>query len=184
MGYVRKLFGSGRKLEAVGGAANPVESILESPPASAAYARFRADGEEVTCFIVHEDASHVHRLPRTVRVDVRSALFDRAGAWLIAVMLRVEGNLYETWWNLHNPVLHQSLLDMSRQDKLLVSFYVDSLEPSRTICIQNPLRDGLTHIMAMLEKMPPWDMECFDRAKEQLYSEYPDPEALWNGMAE
>jgi hypothetical protein len=179
-----RLFGLGQKRETLKDL-NSVDWILQTPYSSAAYARFRgSSGKEVTCFIIHEDANHVQRLPKQVSIDVRATLIERSAVGLVVVMLRIEGEIYETYWNFHRLELRRCFQDMSTQEELLVSFLVDSMEPARTIWIPNPLQSGFGPLMEALAVMPPWTMEEFNKAKEELSLEYPTVQALWDGMVE
>lgn len=179
-----RLFGLGQKRETPK-AINGVDWILSGPSSSAAYARFRNfSGKEVTCFLIHEDSQHIRRLPKQVSIDVRSTLFKRSGVSLVIVMLRIEGEIYETYWNFHNSTLRRCFQDMSTQDELLVSFFVDTAEPTRTISTPNSLRSGFERLMESLADVSPWTIEEFNKGKEELSREYPTVQALWDGMVE
>ncbi len=160
-----------------------IQSLLKSPISTASYARFKeATGDDLTMFNVHEDMPHVKNLPKEVSIDVRNTLFTCSGVGIITVILRIEGEIYETWWNFHNPLFKQCFYDMSKQEKLLVSFYVDNIKPVRTIWTPNILREGFSKIINTLQEMPPWTMQAFDTAKEELYREYATPTDLWNSL--
>ena len=52
------------------------------------------------------------------------------------------GELYETWWNYHNPSIRQSIDDLQHQPRLFSMFFDDSLEPSRVVWAPNGLQTG------------------------------------------
>ena len=184
MSRLSRLFGLGQKMETPK-AINGVDRILSGPPSSAGYARFRnSSGKEGTCFLIHEDSQHIRRLPKQVSIDIRSTVFKRSGVSLVIVMLRIEGEIYETYWNFYNPTLRQCFHDMSTQDEVLVSFFVDTVEPMRTISTPNVLRSGFERLMESLAGIEGWTMEEFNRRKEELSREYPTVQALWDGMVE
>lgn len=184
MGVFTRLFGIWQKKPALKGL-GPVDWILRTPYSSAAYGRFQdSAGKEITCFIIHEDADHLRRLPENLSIDVRCALFERSAVGLVVVMLRVEGEIYETSWNFHSPELRPCFQNLSTQEALLFRFFVDAVEPARTIWIPNPLRSIFSPLIEALAVMPHWTMEGFSNAKEELSREYPTVQALWDGMVE
>lgn len=161
----------------------PIDFLLRSPPSTAGVARVRrGNSQEIfTIFAVHEDAQHVHALPKEVTIDCRAALFVRQGVGLMTALLMVEGELYETWLNFHNPAYQKCFYDLCEQDKLVVSFYVDRSSPERKVWLPNFIRPRLKEVVKLLEAMEPWEMAAFDRAREELYREFPTPQALWAG---
>jgi hypothetical protein len=164
----------------------PVDFLLAQPPGAARCARFRAgaSGEAMTVFTIREDKERVSALPREVPIEVRAAAFFRQGIGLVTVMLRIAGKLYETWLNFHNPAAHECFSDICRQDKILVSFYVDRPSPARTLWIASDLGSRFKGVVKRLEAMEPWEMSAFDRAREELYAQFPTPQALWDEMEE
>jgi len=158
-----------------------VRELLADPPGTATYSRFKqASGGIETRFLVREDASRVARLPRHSRIDIRSALFERSGVGLFAVLFNVEGEIYETWWNWCSPLHRACFQDMINQLEVTISFFVDETEPARTIRATNAVRDTFRTVVDRLAKIPPWEMSDFDRAREKLYDQYPDIQALWS----
>ena len=161
----------------------PIKSILQSPPTTAGFARFReSSGNAIVGLIIHEDERHIRRLPDEVSPDVRSGLFVRSNVGLVTVMLSVAGEIYETWWNFHVPVIQQCFYDVIRQERLPVVFYCGTADPARLIWTHNVLRDRFAAITKSLQEIQPWPMDAFDMARNQLYREYPTPQALWGKL--
>lgn len=164
---------------------DPVAMLLQSPYSSALFALGADDtGEELTMFLLHESPDHVRGLPEEVPVDVRAAVYMRSGVPLVVILLRVSGELYETWWNFHNPAARRGLENLRRQDLLILRFIGDTPEPLRTIALPSPVRDGVRQIWDQLEESDPWEMEAFDRAREQVYAEFATVQALWDDFGD
>ena len=163
---------------------NPIKTLLKAPPGTGAYALFKdeSSGNDVTAFIIKEDTQHINRLPDSVNVDVRAWPFSRFGVFLLVVLLRIEGKIYETWWNWYNEFCQKCFLNILSQDKLLFSFYVDDEKPQRTIWISNKLKESFELAkdnFQKFKKLKPWTMQEFDIARNELYKEYPNPSSLW-----
>ncbi|MGD0654116.1 MAG: HEAT repeat domain-containing protein [Thermoguttaceae bacterium] len=122
------------------------------------------------------------RLPGQVSVIVRTGLFEQAGIGLFAVLLTVEGELYETWWNWCNPLHRSCFQDMSNQNDLIAHFFVDKVQPDRTIRVPNEVRDSFKLAAERLAKLQPWPMGAFDSARETVYREYPNVQSLWSTL--
>lgn len=163
---------------------NAIDLLLQSPYSVATCARFHEgpSADVLTVFMVHEDRPHVDGLPEQVPIDIRASLFVRQGVGVVTVMLGIGDDTYETWWNFHNPALRKCFDDICEQDKLLVSFFVDRPIPERIVWIPNTLRARFREVVGALEEMETWEMTAFDRAREEVYAEYPTPQALWASM--
>jgi hypothetical protein len=185
MNFLRNLFGQEATPESnlnLAGNDN-LSSFLREQVTTAMFVPARlSDGEEIACFLVREDASHVAHLPKQVSIEVRCGLLREANIGLVPVMLRVEGEIYETWGNWHNPYAARCLRSFAQQDKLVIAFLVNSLTPERTLWTPNTLQETFGAMMTELEKMTPWSMSAFDAARERVYQRYPNPQALWAGL--
>jgi hypothetical protein len=163
--------------------ANPIELLLQSPPGSASIARMLLEGpssgQVVTFFTIHEDAQRARAFAEGGSVEMRAAISVLQDVALVAVLLKVAGEIYETWWNFHNPACRDSFYDLCVQEKLPVSVYVDRPVPERTVWMPNLIRSQMNEAVKYLEAMKPWDMAAFDRAREELYQEVPTVQALW-----
>lgn len=160
-----------------------LSSFLREQPSTAMLVPAKlATGEEIACFLVREDSQHVARLSKQVDIEVRWGLIEEANVGLVAVMLRVEGEIYETWGNWHNPYAQRCLRNFARQDKLIIAFLVDSLSPARTLWIPNTSQETFGAMIVNLSSMRPWEMAAFDSARERIYRRYPSPQALWASL--
>lgn len=163
----------------------PVTTLLKSPVSVAGIARFNDESDNVlTSIIIHEDTEHVSRLPKEVPVRIRFGFIVERDVGLVVVMLLIYGELYETWWNYHNPAYHECFNDIIRQDKLLLSFYIDSTEPSRVLWVPNTLKGVFKMAIEEIQTREPWAMHDFDVAREILYRKYPNPKNLWENLVE
>lgn len=185
MNFLRNLFGRETATESrIDLAANEnLSSFLLEQPSTAMLVPARlAAGEEVACFLVREDSQHVARLSKEVAIEARCGLIQEANVGLVAVMLRVEGEIYETWVNWHNPYAQRCLRNFARQDNLIIAFLVDSPSPARTLWTPNGLQETFGAMIAELSGLKPWGMAAFDNARERLYRRYPSPQALWASL--
>lgn len=185
MGFLNRLFGkqSADALELTT-ETSAIQSILRGELATAAYLPFKdSSGERLACFVVHEDQAHVSGLSNQVPIETRCGFFKEKNAGLLTVMLRINGEIYETWWNWCNPLGGDCLPLIAKQDKLIVNFYVDSTNPARTLWTSNSIRDKLNDIVNEVSGMPSWEMSDFDDARQIVYRRYPTPQSLWTAIA-
>jgi len=162
-----------------------VQRLLGTPYTCAIYARVSDPaGKSATCFLLHEEGARVRAMPEQVAIEVRTALLEMRGVGVVVVLLRVGGELYETYWNYHIPELRACFDDMASQDALLIRFYTDSVQPSRTLTLPNSLRETFAIFKQQLSAATPWRMEQFDAAKAAIAVDFPSVQALWEGIAE
>lgn len=185
MNFLGNLF---RKNAATGGgieltANDAILSLLREPPTAARYVPAKIpNGEEITCFTIREDSQHIASLPKQVSIEVRCGLIKESNVGLFAVMLRIESEIYETWWNWCNPLGERCLRNIAKQDKLVIAFFVNSTSPARTLWTPNTLRETFEAVMVELSGMKRWEMAAFDNARERVYGRYSSPQALWASM--
>jgi hypothetical protein len=160
-------------------APDPVAILLDAPPGTALLNLWDDDGEEKTVLMVHETPEHVSELPKEVPMSVRSAILKRSGVDVLVLLVQAGGGIYETWWNWHNPLHRRALLNLCRQDELIVPFFADAREPVRTIALESPVKEGMNAACEHLEATTEWSMEQFDAARDEIYSELPTVEGLW-----
>ncbi len=160
-----------------------ITAILQSPVSVAGIARFKDESDNIfTSIIIHEDTERVSRLPKEVPVRVRVGFIKARNVGLMVVMPKIHGELYETWWNYHNPVYHECFRDIVRQDKLLLAFYIDSPEPARILWVPNTLKEIFKPAIEIILGMVPWTVNDFNVARETLYRKYPTPKDLWENL--
>ncbi|MFX1563429.1 MAG: hypothetical protein ACFFDP_08995 [Promethearchaeota archaeon] len=162
-----------------------ITTFLQSPVGTAGIAPFKDEREnKFTSIIIHEDAEHVSRLPKEVPIRVRTGFIKARNVGLIVVMPKIHGELYETWWNYHNPIGPECFRDIMRQDKLLLVFFIDSPAPARILWVPNTLKEFFKSAIAKILGMKPWTMQEFNVARETLYREYPTPKDLWENLVD
>lgn len=103
--------------------------VLQSSPGLMIYARFQAEsvGEvsEQTGLLIREDMEHIKALPRHPVIEARAGLFNEGDVQLLVIMVKVQGELYETWFNYHQRGgdTAKYLDDWVEQEHLAVIFF-------------------------------------------------------------
>jgi len=162
-----------------------VEALIQAaPPGTMVYARFRPEGGKwETGLLIREESARIRRLGRNPVVEVRAGLFREGSVWLLAILLKAAGELYETWFNYCQPDGgEECLMDWTRQKTLAIIFYGDRGR-ERAISIRNPLADIARQALPVLRQAEPWGMAEFDAVRERLYARYPTVRALWDALA-
>lgn len=121
-------------------------------------------------------------IPEKPSVAVRSHLFLRAGVALVAVLVMVEGETYETWWNYYNPLGPDSFADMTTQELFGLCFHVENTEPERVVWVLNDLQQAFAGHIAEILRLEPWTIEAFDRERAELYRDFTSVASLWEAM--
>ena len=68
---------------------------------------------------------------------------------------------------------------LAGQSRLVFLIYDGtSLDPERTVQLANPLADTIGQIRRVMDGVPPWSMEEFADAREEIYAAYPTPQDL------
>ncbi len=154
------------------------------PPGSAVYARGEFDESMIkeTMFLIREEPLIVQRFPAGVQVELRTGLFADQGVMLVAVIFRIEGEYYETWWNYHQTggVGPQHFSDMTTQARIPILFFTP--EMARSIAIQNSLAPFFDDAAKRIQRMPAWSMQDFEAARERVYARFPTVTKLWNAL--
>jgi hypothetical protein len=163
-----------------------VEQLMKSAPlGSMAYARisFVKPGNWQTALLIREESRWIRRYPKHAIFHVRAGLLQDQGIYLLAIMLKAAGELYETWFNYHRTDGGQEYLeDWARQRDLSLIFYGDRGTRERQISIVNPLADLTRQALPILERSAPWSMADFDAARARICEAYPDLSALWAAL--
>lgn len=162
-----------------------IDTLMRSSPSGTmAYSRFVADtatGWQTGLFI-REDRQHIAALGKSPTVAVRSGMFTEDGVALVAVLVQVGGEVYETWLNYHQTGGGQQYFqDLAKQDRLPIIFY-GSRRRERSIIIRNPLKDLMASALEVLADAKPWSMSQFDQARERIYAQHPSVHALWRAL--
>jgi len=161
--------------------------VMQSSPGLMLYARFQAESEgevsEQTGLLIREDMEHIKALPRHPVIEARAGLFNEGDVQLLAIMVKVQDELYETWFNYHQRGENSEkyLNDWVEQEDLAVIFFSGTgLE--RSVRIRNLLSDLGRRALPLLREAEPWSMEDFDAARARLYERYPTVGDLWKAL--
>jgi hypothetical protein len=164
---------------------DPETIIIAAPAGSAIYGRVSIDGAPMrTVLMIREDDARINALGSAPAIRLKFATFD-AGAVVPAVLMIgiAGGELYETWWNYHQPggIGATHFADMSTQADVPVLFY-DARGRRRAITVRNRLQRAFANATAQIEALPAWSMQDFDTAREGVYARYPDVRDLWRAI--
>ncbi len=166
-------------------ASDPITHLLRSAPGTGTFAPGNVEGKPATIFIIREDLQHLSKFPSNeVDVHLRSSLISLNNVALLPVLIKIDTELYETWWNWHNPYAQKCFLNILSQEKLLFSFYIDQPQPKRIIQLPNLLKSDFKTYHDYLTKMQLWAMQDFDNARNILYKTVTSPQALWDALAD
>ena len=170
---------SGQPVPPVGGLLD--KFLQHAEPGQASMLRFLVDEGMVTGFIIREDEEHIRALPAQPMIEVRSALLVEDGIGVVAILARIEGEIYETWFNRHfeGLGLAECLDDLALQERLFFGFYAGRPQPERIIWMPNHPRDSFERILHLISAMEPWSMEAFNMARMSVLQRYPDLQSLW-----
>jgi len=161
--------------------------VAQSSPGTMIYEQFQVEDQgevwEETGLLIREDMQHIKALPRHPVIEVRAGMLNEGNVQLLAILVKVQGELYETWFNYHQrgEDSEKCLNDWIEQEDLAVIFFSDTgLE--RSIRIRNLLSDLAQRALPLLRQAEPWTMEDFDAARARLYERYPTVGDLWKAL--
>ena len=170
-GYATRLQNLGSPLEVLFSAGGGMlTAIVEEPGQS----------PEV-CFLIQNEPGAVRRLPEVPSIVVHTRLFKIGGVHLVPLVARIGDTWYESWINACADEGRgmEELEILAGQSRLVFLIYDGtSLDPERTVQLANPLADSLSQILRVMQGVPPWSMEEFADAREELYAAYPTPQDL------
>ena len=170
--------------EAPGGDGLLGQFLAHAQPGQAGLMRFLIDEGMVTVMVIREDDEHLQALPTQPMIEVRSALLIENRVGLVAILAKIENEIYETWLNRHfeGMGLDECLDDLAQQEKLLFAFYVDGPEPARTIWSPNRFQDEFARYQEAIGGMEPWSMPQFDQARMRVMQRFPSVQDLWGTL--
>ena len=170
-GYATRLQNLGSPLEVLFSAGGGMlTAIVEEPGQS----------PEV-CFLVQNEPAAVRRLPEIPSIAVHTRLFKIGGVHLVPLVASIGDTWYESWVNACADEGRgmEELEILAGQSRIVFLIYNGtSLDPERTIQLSNPLTDSLSQMLRVMQGVPPWSMEEFADAREELYTAYPTPQDL------
>lgn len=162
----------------------PHHEIKRAPVGSAVYANGEFDENMVKeiMFLIREEPRIVKAFGENPRVELRAGLFQEADVFLVAVLLRIGGEYYETWWNIYQTgddgPLH--FLQMSTQKRIPILFFTP--EMTRSIAVRNSLAPFFQDASEQIAGARVWTMQEFDAARERIYARFPTVTKLWNHL--
>lgn len=162
---------------------NPLVAIKSAPIGSATYARGEFDENMVkeTMFLIREEPRVVQRLGENPQVILRAGQIEQDNVLLVAVLLRIGGAYYETWWNYHQTSGGaQYFEDMATQERIALVFFTP--ERTRQIAIRNSLAPFFASVGRAAAALPAWTMRDFDAARDKIYARFPTVTKLWNHL--
>jgi len=163
---------------------NPQDQIKKMPAGSAIYARAEFDESIIseTVFLIREEPRAVKALGENPKIEIRAGIIQEKGVTLVAVILRIGGEYFETWWNYYQPDGHgqRSFSDMATQERIPILFFTP--EMTRSLAVRNSLAPFFADALRRVQAMPEWSMKDFNAAREVVYAKYPTVTKLWNAL--
>jgi hypothetical protein len=164
-----------------------VDTLLEQPYGSALPMSVNDSGRIATAFMFRESKTRIAELERSgalASVHIRTAVIGVSGVKIYVTLVRFGDQLFEMWWNWHNPVIQPLFQRLFDQDIVVVCFVSD--QPKIDFIFRTPssIRDGLRARGSELTASQPWTMEAFDNARTTVQENYPTPVALWQALGQ
>lgn len=148
------------------------------------------EGEETLVFGVREESRRIAALGSPVETELRAAAeWIERRVLVVPLVLRLGPldpageNLYELWLNAHANDM-PSVFALARQSRLVTRLFGDGCALERTIACPNSRRGFFVRAASLAADVPPWPMDDFDRAKEDLQARFPSVQSLWESMRE
>ncbi len=166
--------------------ADPTLVIQKMTPGMMIYTKLRVKGKELVAFLIRETSAAIAQLGPSPVLEMRAGVMVEGRVVLIAVMVQVRSELYETWLNVYQRGADgfSYLRTLAGQDQVAFVFYGDKQRSERKLVIRNRLNVFAQDALATLESATPWSMQEFDKARDALYKRYPTPETLWQALAQ
>jgi hypothetical protein len=162
---------------------SPEEGIKQAAPGACADAVAQvANAPEETVFLIREQSGIIAELGRAPAVHVRAGLIVESGVLLLPVLIKVSGELYETWMNYHAEVCPPALACLALQEQIGLHFFDDRSVRARVIAVPNQLQAFWRDTLRTLAQAPPWSMAAFDAARDRVYASYPTVPDLWHAL--
>lgn len=162
---------------------SPEEGIKQAAPGACTYAVAQAGHTpEETVFLIREQSGIIAELGRAPTIHVRAGLIVESGVLLLPVLIKVSGELYETWMNYHAEVCPPALACLAIQEQIGLHFFDDRGVRARAIAVPNQLQAFWRDTLRTLAQAPPWSMAAFDAARERVYATYPTVRDLWHAL--
>ncbi len=137
-----------------------------------------------TVLFVREETGRIRSIPQNPTIELRSSLMRVDNIYLVPILIKMGGELYESWLNYHasGGSGADAMHDLSQQEQIAILFFGDSLTQERSLLFRNSCRLDFKTMLDQLNVSVPWGMREFDKAREKLYWSYPTVKQLWNGI--
>lgn len=170
----------------------PVDDALmtlqQGPVGKAQYARQQTQtGQWETVWLVRDEARRLTNLGPMPAMEFRAGAFDEGGVVVLPILVCLgqgeSARIYDTYVNAYqiegeNVYLH----DLSEQDHLPLHLYDEGGQLLRTLTAPNNLRNFAQGILEQQASYQPATEAALAYARERLYANYPDVQALWQAL--
>jgi len=160
--------------------------IKRAQPGTMIYGRVKtaADATWQTVLYIREDNQHIKAVPPNPTVEMRAGVMDVAGVILIPILIKIAGELYESWLNYHatGGSGQAALQELATQEQNVVLFFGDAGTQDRSVGFRNSSAKTFALISEGLKNKPAWTMAEFDSARQSLYRSYPELKNLWREL--
>jgi len=159
------------------------QMIAGAQVGSMIYSRFKTGtrGEWQTGLLVRESKEFVQNLGPAPVIQLHAGAIEHSRVLLVALIAKIAGELYETWFNYYQTNGAAHFQDFQRQAEIALIFFTP--ERARIIAVRNGLADFFQDAERRARERAPWAMHDFDVARELTYAEYPEVQNLWAHLA-
>jgi len=159
-----------------------INALLEQPYGSALPMSVNDSGHVVTALIFRESKARIAELASLgalARMQTRAAFLEVSGVEIYVTLFTLGDQVFEIWWNWHNPVVRPVFERLFEQKEVVVGFVSDQPVIDHIVRHPSPIQDGLRTNRSKLVATQAWTMEAFDNARAAVEKEYPTPVILW-----
>lgn len=167
------------------------EFIQQMPPGRAIYCQRRMINEDdwQVAFLLKETSERIQAMPKGGNVHVKAGLMEVGPVIVVVVMMAVEqgrfgSELYEMWWNAHQPdgMSLEVWMLMTHQSHLRFWWYGDRGSVERVIEVESTLQAFFIYALQKIRARPSWTMAAFDDARRSVEVRYSSLPSLWEAL--
>jgi hypothetical protein len=162
--------------------------LQHGPLGEGLYVREQMDsGRWETVWLIRDEAKRLASLGPEPAVEFRAGAFDEGGVVVLPILLRLgteePGCLYDTWMNAYQIEGENVYLqDLARQDHICIHLCDDTGRPVHTLTAPNRLCELALAVLTRQADYQPSTPAAFEYARERLYANYADMQALWHAL--
>jgi hypothetical protein len=159
-----------------------INVLLEQPYGAAMPMSLDQSGHLVTAFIFRESKNRIAEFEDTnalASMHTKAAFLEVRGVIIYVTLFMIGDQVFEIWWNWHNPVIRPLFESLFEQHELVICFVSDRPEIDRIVRHPSPLLDGLRANRVKLTAAQIWSMDAFNSARAAVEAQFPTPVALW-----